>query len=129
MMMKHRQQRGMTMISWLIILSAIGFTAYIMLKIIPMYISGFNSYSSLESMTKERGLTNKSLSEIRDMLWRRLDINMVSDITKNDIYVSKGKGQINIEIDYEVREKVLGNLDVVAHFNKTVSVSTANEGY
>ena len=129
MIKTNRQQQGLTMISWLLILSAIGFTAYIMLKIIPMYISGFNSYSALDSMTKERGLKNKSLSEVKNMLWRRLDINMVSDITKNDIYVTKSKGQINIEIDYEIREKILSNLDVVARFNKSVSVSIANASY
>ena len=129
MIKTKRQQQGLTMISWMVILSAIGFVIFIGLKIMPIYISGFNSYSALESMTKEHGLGTKSLAEVKEMLWRRLDINMVSDITKNDIYVTKGKGEITIEIDYEVREKILGNLDVVARFNKTVSVPTANAKY
>lgn len=122
----HKQQQGLTMISWMVILSAIGFTVFLGLKILPIYISGYNSYSSLESMTKERDLANKSLSQIKEMLWRRLDINMVDAITKNDIYVTKRKGEITIEIDYEVRENVLSNLDVVARFNKVVSVPVAN---
>lgn len=129
MIKTKRQQQGLTMISWMVILSAIGFVVFITLKIIPIYISGFNSYSALESMTKEHGLKNKSLGEVKEMLWRRLDINMVSGISKNDIYVTKGKGEITIEIDYEVREKILANLDVVARFNKTVSVPTTNASY
>ena len=129
MIKTKRQQQGLTMISWMLILSAIGFVVFVGLKVMPVYISGFNSYSSLESMTKEHGLGNKSLAEVKEMLWRRLDINMVSAITKNDIYVTKGKGEITIEIDYEVREKIIGNLDVVARFNKTVSVPTANAKY
>ncbi len=128
--MKHiRQQQGLTMISWLIILSALGFTVFLTMKIIPVYISGFNSYSSLDSMTKEPGLANKSLSEIKEMLWRRMDINMVSDITKNDIYVTKAKNEIRIEIDYEVRENIISNLDIVARFNKAVTIPTTNARY
>lgn len=125
----HKQQQGLTMISWLVILSAIGFAVFIALKILPIYLNGYNSYSAVESMEKERGLGTKSLAQVKEMLWRRLDINMVSNITKNDIYVTKGKGEIIIEIDYEVRENVMGNLDVIAHFNKSVSVSTANDRF
>ena len=129
MVKTHKRQQGLTMISWMVILSAIGFTVFIALKIIPIYISGFNSYSALDSMTKERGFKNKSLSEVKGMLWRRMDINMVSGITKNDIFVSKRKGEFIIEIDYEIRENVLGNLDIVARFNKTVSVPVADASY
>jgi len=124
-----KKQQGLTMISWLVILSAIGFVVFLTMKIIPIYISGFDSYSSLESMTKEQGLANKSLSEIKEMLWRRMDINMVSDITKNDIYVTKGKGEIKIEIDYEVRKKIISNLDAVARFNKAVTIPVKNATY
>ena len=124
-----KKQQGLTMISWLVILSAVGFVVFLTMKIIPIYISGFDSYSSLESMTKEKGLANKSLSEIKEMLWRRMDINMVSDITKNDIYVTKGKGEIKIEIDYEVRKKIISNLDAVARFNKAVTIPVTNATY
>lgn len=125
----HKKQQGLTMISWMVILSAIGFMVFIGLKILPIYISGYNSYSSLDSMTKERNLANKSLAQVKEMLWRRLDINMVDAISKDDIYVTKRKGEITIEIDYEVRENVMANLDVVARFNKTVSVPIANAKY
>jgi len=125
----NKQQQGLTMISWMVILSALGFVIFIGLKILPIYISGYNAYSSIESMQKERGLANKSLAQVKEMLWRRLDINMVDAVTKNDIYVTKRKGEIIIEIDYEVRENIMANLDVVAHFNKSVSVSTANAKY
>ena len=124
-----RQQQGLTMISWLVILSAIGFAVFLTMKILPVYISGFNSYSSLESMTKEPGLSNKSLSEIKEMLWRRMDINMVTDIHKDDIYVTKGKRDIKIEIDYEVRKNIISNLDVIARFNKAVTIPTSNASY
>lgn len=124
-----KQQQGLTMISWMFIISVIVFMAFVGMKILPIYISGFNSYSSLDSMKEERGLSRKSLSEIKEMLWRRMDINMVSDITKNDIYVTKGKNGIQIEIDYEVRRKIVSNLDVVAHFDKTVTIPTNNANF
>ncbi|MFO7603717.1 MAG: DUF4845 domain-containing protein [Gammaproteobacteria bacterium] len=126
MIKTNRQQQGMTMISWMVVLSAIGFIVFITLKIMPIYLGGYNSYSSVESMTKERNLGSKTLTEVKEMLWRRLDVNMVAGVTKNDIFVTKGKGELVIELDYEIRENIVGNLDVVVHFNKKVSVPTGN---
>ena len=47
---------------------------------------------------------------------------MVSGVSKEDIYIDKLKNAMNVEIDYEIRENLVGNVDVVVHFQKSVTI-------
>jgi len=48
---------------------------------------------------------------------------MVEGITADDIFVEKRGDTMIISAEYEIREKMLGNVDVVVSFNKSVEVS------
>lgn len=117
-----QRQRGVTIVGWLFILILLGLVALIALKIIPMYIEGYTIYSTLDSMKGDPTIAQKSKREIRRMLMRRLDINSIYNVTKDDIYISKGKGVYIIEIDYERRETLVGNFDIAAIFAKSIEV-------
>ena len=80
--------------------------------------------STVESLKNEHDIGKKAPLEIKRMILKRLDINMITDVTKEDIYIDRGKGFVTIEVDYEVRENLAGNLDVVVYFNPSISVPT-----
>lgn len=114
------KQKGLSGISIMLLLVVIAFVAIIFLKIMPVYFDSFKVGDVVSSMKEERGLGDKTNNEITTMILRRLDVNMVSDVTKDHIYIEKGKNDVLIEVDYEVRKKMFGNLDVVISFNKSV---------
>ena len=118
------KQKGLTGVSIMVILVAIAFIAIIFLKIMPVYFDAFKVNDVVSAMKQERGLDDKSINEISNMILKRLDVNMVSDVTKDDIIIEKTKDMVFIDIEYEVRKQMFGNLDVIISFKKSVEAPT-----
>ncbi len=123
-MQSKNKQKGLTGISIMAILVVIAFIAIIFLKIMPIYFDAYKVGDVISSMEEERGLDDKSIGEIRTMILKRLDVNMVTDVTKDDIDVEKTKDTIFIDVEYEVRKNMFGNLDVVVSFKKSAEAPT-----
>jgi hypothetical protein len=124
MMNSIHKQRGMTAIGWVLIFLLIAVVTLVTLKLLPIYLDGYSVKSSLESIKSEHNIAKKSSLDIKRMLLKRLDINMVDEVTKDDIYIDKSRGSMIVEVDYEVRKKLLGNLDVVVSFYHSIEVPT-----
>lgn len=119
-MQLKNKQKGLTGISIMVILIAVAFFAIMLLKIMPIYFDSFKVGDVVSSMKDERGLGEKTNNEITTMILRRLDVNMVSDVTKDHIFIEKTKNDVSIEVEYEVRKPMFGNLDVIISFKKSV---------
>lgn len=117
-----QKQKGMTAVGWVFVFLMIALVTLLVLKLLPIYLDGFSVSSSLESLKKEHNISKQGPVEIQRMLLKRLDINMVDDVTKDDIYITRDKSSMTIEVAYEVREKLAGNLDVIVSFDYSVEV-------
>lgn len=114
------KQKGLTGISLLFIVVIFAFVVVSLLKIIPIYFDSFKVNDVVSTMKDERGLGDKANNEIAAMILKRLQLNQVSGITKNDVYIEKAKNSVFIDVEYEVRKAMFGNLDVVISFKKSV---------
>ena len=119
----HRQ-RGMTPIGWVLVLLLIAFFALIALKLVPIYIESFSVASVIADLKDEPGIGSKNAREIVSLVEKRLDINNVSSVSGDDIFVERLGGTMTISAEYEVREPMLGNVEIVVSFNKSVEVPT-----
>jgi len=117
-----KRQQGMTMIGWLLVLALVLLFAIITIKLVPAYIDGFKVYSALESLAADSSAHGKSVTELRKLINRRLDIDMVTDLRPEDLSFSRDKNGTKIDLDYEVRRELFGNMHVVLVFQKTVVV-------
>lgn len=118
----HRSQQGMTAIGWIIVLMLIGFVTLVTLKIFPIYMGGFTVSSAVNSLKSDRTAVGKTPAELKVMLLKRLDINMVSTVKREDIRIERSKNSNTVMVDYEVRENIFGNLDVVVSFSESAEV-------
>ncbi len=116
------KQRGLTAISWLLIIAVALVFITLLLRLIPIYIEGYSVYDSLEGMKSNPKIASYQTRTIKKNLLKRLNINSVYSVTGDDIYVTKKSGKTIIEVDYEVREKIVGNLDFVVRFDKEITV-------
>lgn len=116
------RQKGATAISWILIVALIGFLALMVLKIAPVYMNSFTVKSVLSDMEKEPSLGSKSLAEIISTLNKRLSVNMIDTIKRDDIYIENKKNTIILEIDYEVRRNLIGNIDFIVHFEEYAEI-------
>ena len=121
-MNRWHHQKGMTAIGWLLVLGLIAFFTLITLRLVPAYIEFGKVTSVLESLKDEPGITGKTRSEIIRMVSKRFDVNDVYNVDPKLVEVRKDKGVLKVSINYERREHLFGNVDVVATFDKQVEV-------
>lgn len=115
-------QRGMGLVGWMLSLIVFGFVVLVSLKLIPVYIDGYKVSSSMESLRSDTEPAT-SLAEVRARLLKRLDINMVDTVTARDISLRRdANNEVAVNVNYEVRKPLLGNIDVVISFDKTTEV-------
>jgi len=123
-MIKRQKQAGVTAIGWMIIIALVIMFVLLVLKLLPIYMDGFKVGSVLDDIEDEPATATMTPVMISKTIMKRLDINMVGGVTKEDIYIDKLKNAMSVEIDYEVRENLVGNIDVVVHFQKAVTIPT-----
>lgn len=118
-------QKGMSSISWLAIIVLVGFFALSAIKLIPVYIEYYAVISILDDMNKDPSLKGQAASVISNAFQKRLSIETsVQSITKDTYSIKKVKGRKSfmVEVNYEVRKTLIGNISLVAAFQHSVEV-------
>jgi len=118
------KQKGLTLISWIVVLVYILFQAVIAMKIIPEYITDRSIKSVLETMKTDpdaKGLTNKRL---QILIEKRLNMNNIYSIKPEDIKIKSGRDMQVITIDYDPRGTLIGNLDYIITFHYQAKISS-----
>ncbi len=121
--MKFHRQKGMTLIGFVMVLSAVMFVTFIGMRIGPIYLEYFAVVSAMNGVASERGSANYSPFDIRVKVLNRLYVSYTDDnVKEQNIKIVRGNG-VHLRIKYEVRKPVIGNLDVVAKFDRTVRLA------
>ncbi|MFW5426130.1 MAG: DUF4845 domain-containing protein [Methylophagaceae bacterium] len=118
-------QRGMTLISWVIILGVIAFFATIALRLIPMYQEYFAVKNIMQGMEIELRDNKLTKQQVNIMLLRRFNTGYILNVKKENIEYHRGKNNAfvtKINIDYEVREPFIAQIDLIGHFELEVDV-------
>jgi hypothetical protein len=121
-MQSRNKQQGLTLISWLVILIMVGVMIMVGLKITPVYLEHFAVKKTLQSLKNEPLISRKPVAEIRKMLFRRLDMNSIYDLTKDEVTIKRAGGVTTITIKYEERRSVVGNLSLVMDFEDKIEL-------
>ncbi|MCU7904681.1 MAG: DUF4845 domain-containing protein [Candidatus Thiodiazotropha sp. (ex Epidulcina cf. delphinae)] len=117
-----RKQRGLTFISWLVILIIAGFLVMVGIKISPVYLDHFSVKTVMESVKQEPFAERKSVRELRSMIMKRLDINSIRHVNKDHISIKRASGVTTINIAYEERRPIVANISLVMTFDETVEL-------
>jgi hypothetical protein len=112
-----QMQRGITMIGFLITLTFVIFFAYCGMKIGPMYMEFFSVKKALAGIASDPEAANAPKDKIRAMLDKRFQIDYVSVVKPEMLKIENTEGGYNLIMDYERREELFANLDVVGKFH------------
>jgi len=110
-------QRGAGGGGFIALMAVIGISVLLLLKLFPVYMEHFNVTTSLESLSSETEIKSLKKGAIKELLQRRFSINDVKSVGKEHIVIEKTKTGMTIDIAYEVRKPLVGNIDLVIHFN------------
>jgi hypothetical protein len=113
----NRKQGGMTMLGFLITLAVVMFFLYCGMKIVPMYIEFYSVKKALASIANEQDVSDASKEKIRAMFARHLTIDYVSIIKPEMLKIDSTDAGFNLVVEYERREELFANLDVVGKFH------------
>lgn len=119
--MRHRQ-RGITFIGFLVLAVLIGVVAYGGLRLVPVYLEHMAVSSVMKSVKSELDGQGASPVTIRNAIERRLNVESVSTVNARDFDISRGSGGWVLRIEYEGRVPYLGNLSLVASFDRQVEI-------
>ena len=120
--MKIHKQKGMSILGFIIVLAITIFVAFIGMRIGPIYVEYFSVVKAMEGVAAEPGSARFSPYDLRLRVMNRLYVSYSKNVKETDIKIVRGNG-ISLRIAYQVREPVMGNLDVIATFDKTVKLS------
>ncbi len=121
--MKINKQSGMTLIGFIIVLSFVIFLSFIGMKIGPIYMEYYGVVSAMNGVADEQGSARLSPYDIRVKVLNRLYVSYSADNVKSENIKVIRRNGVFLRVAYEVRKPVLGNLDVVATFDRSVRLS------
>lgn len=120
----RKRQRGLSFLSLMAIVGILGFSAVIGLKLFPIYMDSWKIDGVMEAVISQPGINEQSRKEIFDALMKRLDIDAVDAVNYRNsdaLTITKRKNNVTINIFYRVETPLIGNLSLVAEFDKIVS--------
>jgi Domain of unknown function (DUF4845) len=117
-----KRQDGLTVISILFIVVLLGTAVLLTFRLVPIYIEHFGVVSSLKSMEKEPDMHAKSPGELLEMLRKRLEINDVKRVTKENIFIKRQQRDTRIQVAYEVQVPVVSNISLLVTFDSSVTL-------
>ncbi|MES9976748.1 DUF4845 domain-containing protein [Candidatus Thiodiazotropha sp. LNASS1] len=124
-MQSLQKQKGLTFISWLVILIVAGFLVYVGIKITPVYIDHYAVKAALSSVENDPLTARKSKREIRNMIAKRLDVNNIRHVNRDHINIKRSGKNTIISIAYEERRPIVYNISLLMTFEETAEL-TAN---
>lgn len=115
----RRNQSGMTLISFAIVASVVGFFLFIAMKLFPMYQEYFAVKSAMKGLAAEAGIANEQPAQVKEKFFKRLYISYSENVKPQHVKVeNKGSGQGQVMyVNYEVRVPLIYNLDAVGKFS------------
>lgn len=122
-----RREKGLTLISWIVILSMIGFVSVQLVRVIPIYSEYYAVVNVMKGIKVE--IKNNKLSgrEVRELLTKRLLINKVKNVKRENIKLSRGRSSLSIRkvvIDYDVEVPFIAQLNLIGHFHQEIDVES-----
>jgi hypothetical protein len=122
----QKKQQGATIwvnLVW-IIMGVI--VAIVGVKLTPIYLDNFTVAGALDGLKSEPDLSKMKDKDIYKVLYKHFVINSVRTIGQDKIKIERNKKQkdklVAVNIDYEIREHLFYNVDVILTFNNRLDV-------
>jgi hypothetical protein len=123
-----RTQSGMTLIGFIVVLGVVGLFAYIGMKLVPMYSEYYAVKQALKGLQQEPGIANRDPGKIQDLFFRRLYISYAENVQPENVKIKRVDRGWQMDVNYEVRKPMIGNLDVVGKFSASESLTNQGTG-
>jgi hypothetical protein len=122
--MMHARQRGLTMISWVIIIALVAIQGVAAMRIVPVYLNYSSVKTIMDELKEDPEARGAAPSRLSSMISKRLSINNIYDLqdNKDAFEFQKTSTGMLVTLHYEARGPIYGNLEFVATFDHEVEI-------
>ena len=114
------RQRGIGLVGMILIASGLIFVVIVGMKMVPPYVHNAQVKQIFREIVGDPAMQNASIGEIKMSFRKRADINYITDISPDDIEISKDGGSLSMSASYEVRIPVAGNITLLLELNPSI---------
>jgi hypothetical protein len=115
-------QKGLSTPGWIFVVGLFGLILISILTVFPMYYDNFKVKTVLEAIQNDQAVDSKSKRAIWESLNKRLSIQEVKSIKKEDVAISRKDGKTTVTLTYENKADYIGNLSIVGSFVESVVI-------
>lgn len=118
-----RSQKGLSVLSWLVVLAVVAFFASTAFKILPHYLDYMSMEKMITSVETDKALEIRSVGEFYAHVAKGMQVNSIRDLDLKEVLkVKVENNEFLAHLKYEKREPLIENLDLVVHFDKEFRV-------
>lgn len=118
--MRHtREQSGITLIGFLVVLMVVGFFAFLIMRLFPVYSEYYSVRQAMKAVAAEPGIATRTPEQVKEALDRRFNISYVTTPKRNNVRVARQGGNYSLNVRYERRGPLVYNLEYIATFDHT----------
>jgi hypothetical protein len=118
-----RSQKGMSMLSWMLVLTLVAFFASAAFKLLPHYFDFMSMEKIITSVETEATGDVRSVNAFMAHVGRGMEVNNIRDLPLKDVLdVRMENNEFRVHLKYERREPLIRNIDLVVRFDKEFRV-------
>lgn len=119
--LRYRQQ-GLSFVGWMALVAIFGLLILSFFRVFPIYNENFTIQSVLTGVKNDQDIDSKSKRAIWDAVSKRLFINEIHSIKRENVKIVRKKDKTTVTITYEARRPYIGNLFIGGNFSESVVI-------
>lgn len=116
------KQKGMTLISWVVVIAFIGFHFMLAIRIVPVFAEDHTITTFWKTLENDTALVGASPANIRKSVMKKFRINNITALKQEDIKIKRSGDHYVVTADYEPRGKIIGPLDFIVSFKHEANI-------
>jgi len=119
----RKRQEGMTALGFILVLAVLGVIAFGVIQLVPVYLENMKMVQVLNQTKTALDGQNASVTDIRKSIEKRVDIEMLMDVSpRKDFVIKRSPNGFTVAIDYERRKPYIANVYLLAEFEHSVEI-------
>ncbi len=120
--LSRRSQRGLSTVGWIGVVAIFGLLVITFFKLFPMYYENFKVKNALKGVAQDTEVDAKSKRAIWESLQKRLFVDEVRSIKREDVTIERADNKTTVTITYETRDDYIGNLFIGGRFTESIVI-------
>ncbi|RRV06737.1 DUF4845 domain-containing protein [Pseudomonas sp. v388] len=116
-------QKGLSLVGWLLTLALVAFGVSTGLKVVPHYLDNMSLKKTIEAVDNNQALDITTVDDFYSYVGKSMQVNSIRDVDLNKaLKVTVANNKFNAHLQYEQREPLILNIDLVLKFDQQFSV-------